>query len=266
MAFVCALAPSPASAQETTKSMCVDSHLKAQSQRLEGRLVESQESLRTCANAACPEIVQRDCVRWLEELQGQVPTVIFAAHDGEGAVREVKVTHGGRVLATALDGIAIEIDPGTYEFLFEMSDGRRRSQRVLVRQGDRNRIIAADFAEHEEESNGWVLRVPPLAQVSGAVTVLAAGVAVGFGASAVVRQSHAVQSCAPTCTEQVSRQIATRAAVADVAGSVALVSGGVTVLLTARASGKRRTPKRERVTPVARWVPGTGFLGFAGAF
>ncbi len=48
-----------ASAEEVTKQMCVDSHLKAQSQHLEGQLVDSLRSLRTCANQDCPDIVQR---------------------------------------------------------------------------------------------------------------------------------------------------------------------------------------------------------------
>jgi hypothetical protein len=266
MGCVCVLAPGGASAEEVTKETCVDSHLQAQSRRLEGRFIEAEESLRTCANEACPEIVQRDCVQWLEEVQDQVPTVVFEAFDEDGAVRDVKVTHAGRVLAASLDGMAVELDPGTYDLVFELPDGRRRMRRVLVRQADRNRAIGVDFAEHEESGDDWVLRVPPAARVSGVATVVATGVAAGFGASALIRQSHAVQSCAPACREQVSRQIAARAAVADVAGGVAVVSGVVTIVLTARASGRGRTPRQERVTPTVMWNGGTGFVALEGVF
>ena len=263
-----ALLPSLASAEEVSKQACVDSHVKAQAQRLQGRLVEAQQSLLTCANEGCPEIVQKDCVKWLEELQGQLPTVIFEAFDEEGALRDVTVKHEGRVLASSLDGMAVQIDPGQYDLVFETPEGRTRSLRVLVRQGDRNRPLAVDFAEQQRQVDDWVLRVPRAARVSGAVTVVATGVALGFGASAVIRQSNAVKSCAPACDERVSRRIAARAAVADVAGGIAVVSGVVTTVFIARASGRERAALREHAgfVPVVGWEPGTGFLAIEGVF
>jgi hypothetical protein len=254
-----------AAAEPITTQQCVASHLASQSQKLEGKLVESQQSLETCANRSCPDIVQRDCVKWLEELLAQVPTVIFEATDAQGAMRDVTVTHQGRVVASAMDGTAVETNPGTYEFVFETADGRHRTARVLVRQGDRNRLVAVDFAEPETGDDAWLFRVPPQARITGGIAVVATGVAIGFGASALVRQSHALQSCAPDCSEGVSRRIATRAAVADVATGVAVVSGVLTAVFVAQAS-------RERPAPTARWRPTVGvspdaaFLALGGGF
>jgi hypothetical protein len=106
------LASSSAAAETVTTQTCVDSHVRAQLQRREGRLVESSRSLRTCAQEACPDVVQRDCVAWLEELRDEVPTVVFDASDRKGPLTEVTVTHQGRVIATSIDGAAVELDPG----------------------------------------------------------------------------------------------------------------------------------------------------------
>ncbi len=260
--------PASAAAQEVSKQACVEGHLRAQSQRIGGELVEAQENLRLCASKDCPEIVQRDCVKWLEELEGQVPTVIFEAFDEQGALRDVRVTRDGQVVAGRLDGTALEINPGTYDFVFQMSDGRRRIQRVLVREADRNRHIGADFTvTHDDEDPvaGWTWHVPPLAQALGGVTVAATAVAVGFGASALIRQSNAIESCAPECSASVSHRIATRAAVADLAAGVALGAGVTTIVLVARAS-RERPPAAGRVAPVVGVSSQFGFLGFRGAF
>lgn len=260
------LASASAAAEAVTTQTCVDSHVRAQAQRLEGRLVESSQSLRTCANEACPDVIQRDCVAWLEELQGEVPTVVFDASDRRGPLTEVTVTHRGRVIATSVDGAAVELDPGTYDFAFETADGRRRTVRALIRQGDRNRVVAADFARRDGPDGAWVLRVPPSARLFGGITLVATATSAAFGASALLRQADALDDCAPDCDEDTSQIVATHAAIADVAGGVALVSGVVTVLLVARASGRERPPPPARVAPVLGASPASAFVAIRGVF
>lgn len=248
VAFV--LWPSVASAEQITKQMCVDSHLKAQSQKLEGHLVESLQNLRTCANKACPAIVQRDCVQWLEEIQREVPTVIFDASDGTGPLKEVRVTQDGHVLAASIDGAALEIDPGTYDFVFEAADGRRRRIKVLIRQGDHNRSVAVDFSESHDQDDAWIVRVPPAARVSGGVALVATALGAALGASALISQANALDRCAPACDEGVSESIETRAAIADVAGGVALIAGVLTAVSVVRASRPGHTRSSARVAAV----------------
>ncbi len=260
------LASGSAAAEAVTTQTCVDSHVRAQAQRLEGRLVEASQSLRTCADEACPDVVQRDCVAWLEELQSEVPTVVFDASDRKGPLTEVTVTHQGRVIATSIDGAAVELDPGTYDFAFKAADGRRRTIRALIRQGDRNRPIAADFARRDGPDDAWVLRVPPSARLSGGIALVATATSATFGASALLRQAAALDDCAPDCDERSSSVVATHAAIADVAGGVALVSGVVTVVLVARASGRERPPPPARVAPVLGASPEAAFVAVRGIF
>ena len=252
-----------ASAAGVSKQMCVESHLNAQSQRMQGLLVESQRNLRTCANEDCPDIVRRDCVKWLEEIQEEVPTVIFEAFDQRGALKDVTVSHDGRTLAVSIDGAAIELNPGTYNLVFETADGRHQTRRVLIRQGDRNRSVAVEFPEDQKRESAWVLRVPLAARVSGGIALVAAGVAAGFGTSALIHQSDALDSCAPNCDERVRDQITARAAVADIAGGVALASAVVTVVLVSRASREQRVAA---VGPILRVSPRAAVLGLRGVF
>ncbi|HOU89849.1 MAG TPA: hypothetical protein PLU22_02325 [Polyangiaceae bacterium] len=260
------LASGSAAAEAVSTQTCVDSHVRAQAQRLEGQLVAASQSLRTCAHEACPDVIQRDCVAWLEELQGEVPTVVFDASDRKGPLTEVTVTHEGRVIATSIDGAAVELDPGTYDFAFETADGRRRTIRALIRQGERNRVVAADFSRRDGPDGAWVLRVPPSAQLLGAVTLVATATSAAFGASALLRQADALDGCAPDCDEDSSELITTHAAIADVAGAVALVSGAVTVAVVARASGRERPRPPARVAPALGVSPASGFVAVRGSF
>lgn len=255
-----------AAAEGSTKQRCVESHVLAQSQRLEGRLVESQQSLQVCAHESCPEIVQRDCVRWLEESRSEVPTVVFEASERGRALRDVTVTQADRVLAESIDGTAVALDPGSYDFVFTTADGRRQTLEVLIRQGDHNRAIAVDFAAPETVDATWVLRVPPSARVSGGITLAATALSAGLGASALLGQANALGDCAPSCSERRSRGIATRAALADVSGGVALAAGVVTFVLVARASGRERAPTREGLRPLVALSPQAGWVALGGHF
>jgi hypothetical protein len=253
-------------AQEPSKQECVDRHLAAQSQRLDGELVASLASLRTCASASCPEIVQRDCVAWLEELASEVPTVVFEAHDGAGPLRNVRVTQDGRALAEVMDGRAVTLDPGAYQFLFEAADGRQRSVPVLIRQGDHDRTVSADFTPPPERDSAWLLRVPPGARALGGVALFATATGAVLGVSALAQQSSALESCAPDCDDRVGRSVTTRAAIADAAAGVAIVTGAITLVWVGRASTAERRPATARVRPVLRASSRSAGVALRGEF
>jgi hypothetical protein len=48
------------------KAACLDASSQAQSLRDAHKLVEARQKLRVCAQAACPGVVQRDCLSWLD--------------------------------------------------------------------------------------------------------------------------------------------------------------------------------------------------------
>lgn len=122
---------------------CVDAAESGQTLRDAHRFVEAREQLRSCAREQCPPAVRRDCVKWLAEVEGSLPTVVITAKDGRGSpVVDVTVTADGEPLATQLNGLAIPMNPGLHALHFRSADGVTLDQRVVVKEGERNQVVA----------------------------------------------------------------------------------------------------------------------------
>jgi hypothetical protein len=142
VAAVCLLA-SVARAQD--KQTCNTAYQDAQVARDAHKLIKAREQLRVCASATCPGFITKDCTEWLKDLEPRVPSVVFTAKNAAGAdVTDVKVSMDGAPLADKLDGIAVEVDPGSHTFGFEGADGKTE-QKVLVPEGTKAQRIAVTF-------------------------------------------------------------------------------------------------------------------------
>ena len=137
---------SPAHADE--KQACVTASDEAQKLRDERKLVKSREQLLLCARDACPNVVRKDCSQWLSEVEASLPSVTLSARDGAGHdFAAVHVTLDGAPLTDTLDGKAIFVDPGPHTFRFEVAGKPAVEQQTVVREGERNRAVAAQFGE-----------------------------------------------------------------------------------------------------------------------
>jgi len=140
LALTLALLPRIAAAD--TKA-CVASHASAQRETKAGRLKEAAQLYTSCgSDSACPEQLRSECATLLEQVNHLVPSVIFSAIDGKGAdVSNVKVYADDTLLTDGLDGRAIELDPGKYHLRFVLPDNSVLSSDVLIREGEKNRLI-----------------------------------------------------------------------------------------------------------------------------
>jgi hypothetical protein len=134
---------------------CAQAYEDAQVQRNKGQLKSAQDQLRICVQDECPDFVRTDCALWLSEVAAELPSVAFAAVDGQGRdLIEVKVSVDGQVVAESLDGRAIELDPGQHHVVFEYQ-GRKQEQTLLVRQGEKNRVVQVKMqAETDTDGDG----------------------------------------------------------------------------------------------------------------
>jgi len=140
---LCLLA-SAARAQD--KQTCNAAYQDAQVARDAHKLLKAREQLRVCASASCPGFITKDCTEWLKDVEPRIPSVVFTAKNAAGAdVTDVKVTMDGAPLADKLDGIAIEVDPGSHTFGFEGSEGTRE-KKVLVPEGAKAQNVSVSFA------------------------------------------------------------------------------------------------------------------------
>jgi hypothetical protein len=139
VATPCAAAP---------REECVEAHGRAQDLRDKGQLSRARQTFLTCAQSACPALVQQDCARFSEELAQLVPTVTFGARDGSAAdLPATAVYVDDNLIANRLDdGRTYELDPGKHVVRY-VHDGRETTLKVVLNQGERGRLLVATFVD-----------------------------------------------------------------------------------------------------------------------
>jgi hypothetical protein len=283
--------PTPLEGGESPAATCARFHEIAQIERFDGRLLEAREALRSCAEEQCPTFVRNDCMRWLGEVQGQIPTVVFEALGDEGPLTDVEVRMGDRVVTTELDGQPIEVSTGISEFTFTQPSGEQTVVRVSLRPGESNHVVSADFrhtaapappppSAQEPLAAEPVTMVdarpmPAAAVAAGATTLIATAMGITLGTVAKVKEGDASGSCAPDCSDGVVSEISNYALAADVAFGVAIASGVTAVVLfvtrpTVRiprtSTASALAGRRASWAPFFAASPQAGWLGVKGRF
>src|SRR5512140_419651 len=114
--LVCAmgLVPLDAGADELTD--CVSAFENGQVQRRQGSLFEAKKTLTRCAERACPNAMQTQCGKWLDELEKEIPSVVISVTvDGED-ILDVHVDVDGEPLTDKLNARGIPVNPGVHTF------------------------------------------------------------------------------------------------------------------------------------------------------
>lgn len=135
---------------------CAEAYEQAQVMRNAGKLRESEAQLRVCVRDVCPEFVRADCGQWLSDVRRDMPSVILTVTDGNGReLQDVQVSVDGQVVASKLDGSAFEINPGPHQVTFEYQS-QSVTERVDIRQGEKNRVIKVQFAQRADADGDGV--------------------------------------------------------------------------------------------------------------
>ena len=135
---------------DDNKTTCANAYVAAQTRRSEQRLVAARDQLRICARPECSTLMQgemvRDCTDWLAQVESSIPSVVITAGDGSGAVfTHLTVAIDGTVVATELEGQAIDVDPGLHVFSFQAPNLPRVQQVVAVLEGKKNQVVVASL-------------------------------------------------------------------------------------------------------------------------
>jgi hypothetical protein len=223
--------------------------------------------------------VVRDCARWLNEVRAETPSVVFAARDDTGHdLQDVTVSHGKHEIAGRIDGTAVALDPGPYDLRFHASDGRLITLSVVVRQGEKNRLIDVVFpratgwrkvepsapsksARHPltaEPRGGSPEPIDPLPLALAGAGVVAVGSFAYFGWTARSDVNEMRYRCSPRCPDNEVDSARSRALVAD-------ISLGVGVLALAGAAALTWVWPASSSTSTAVVVK-PGAIGFTGKF
>ena len=126
--------------------ICADAFESVQRKRRQGDLVSAQKAAVVCAQEGCPKVLRPECIQWLRELDGSLPSVVLAAVDTDGeSVPVARVTMDGKLLARRLDGRALAVNPGAHTFVFVLKDGRRVKKRYLVQEGRKSQVVKVEM-------------------------------------------------------------------------------------------------------------------------
>ena len=229
------------------RDACLSSHEQSQELKLEGKLTESKKALLSCAEEHCPSIVRADCLRWLDDIESAIPTIVVVAESDRGDEIDVRVTIDGTLAASQLDGKAIELDPGSHQIILEHNDAKPQVMRLILGQGEKNRIIRVDFrtqvpgpapptpmpTQPAMQPIKGNRPVPILTYVFGGTAAAALASTTYFGVRAVAARSDANNSCAPLCSGSVVNHIKHKALYSDLSTSVAVLSAAAAVVLYA---------------------------------
>jgi hypothetical protein len=292
-AFVLAtacLAVSTSARADVTSDQCIDANARAQVLRRSGKLIASREQLNTCVDRACPGMVRDDCAKRLDELNRLQPTVVLGAQDAAGGdVVGVAVMVDGHLLASKLDGLPLDVDPGAHVFEFQTAGRPTVTRTLVLKEGEKGRIervvfpappssepAAQPLAPKKEDDHSGL----GAGKISGIVLAavglggLAVGTAYGLFAKSAFDKSAA--ECRPDDCPDSSRPQAlsnhhvgvtdaTISTIGFVAGGV-LFAGGLTLAIAAppSRSGERHDTAAFRIAPALG--PGTAGLDIRGEF
>ncbi|AUX44639.1 uncharacterized protein SOCE26_061050 [Sorangium cellulosum] len=251
------------------KQACAAAYERAQDLRRKGRLLDAREALIACSQPSCPAAAVADCGPWLAEVEQSLPSVVIAARDMRGRDRlDVRVLVDGRLVAPALDGKAVPVDPGTHTFRYEPAGGPAIEERVLIREGEKNRRLTVTLgappagdhalAPHAERRaspaegrspDAPASSVPALVWVFGGAGVAGLAVFAAAGAMSLGAEADLRASCAPRCAAGDVNAIRVQHAVADVGLGVGVLSLGAAAWLYVTRPAAAAPPKGRSAAP-----------------
>lgn len=284
LAFAVSLAWGAATPARADTEACLDAYDGNQRLRRAGELRAARAQLLVCSQAACPDPIRKECIRWLAEVDAAMPSVVFAAQDAAGHdVGAVQVQVDGVVVLEKLDGRAVALDPGERTVRWTSTDGSTVERRVVIREAQKRRLIEVRFApkpaaaaaptstssaaspakvQEPPTEPGDDREIPTEAWVFGGIGAVGLASFGYFGWRAWWETDDLRDSCAPNCDSSDVDGAKTKALVADVSLGVALVGAAGAAYFVLRGEDKGSTPVDGRVEAVV----GPGWLGLQGAF
>ncbi len=251
-----------------SKVTCTHAYEEGQKLRRRGSLKKASAELLVCARE-CPGELRSDCAGWLTEVQRSLSSVVLVARTPEGDdLGDIRVSVDGQPLVEALDGRAVDVDPGPHTFRFERKSGAATERKVVLAEAEKSREILMVFAAQttgaaSAPSGAPVTtapggasptstttaptsigpspnageRSPPASNkrllpiVAGAVGVVALGSFFTFAVLGRNQQTTRLDPCRGQCALDDVQSVRTKFLVADVSLGVAIVSFGIGAVL-----------------------------------
>ena len=264
---------------------CIVASEAGQQLRDDRKLVLASDKFSQCARDECPALIRKACIKWLADAAAALPTVVPAARDAAGHdLSAVKVSIDGTPVASQLDGRPFPLDPGPHVLRFEAAGGPPVEENVIVREGERNRLIQVVVQPGTPSLVVSTVRPSPPQSVAapepGARTVIPvtawvfAGVGVVgiasfayFGATGQSQRSSLESSCAAagTCNPSDVSAMKAKLIAADVSLGIGVVAAGAAVYFAIARRTREELPRTASSVDFGA-LRGGGIVRWQGSF
>lgn len=252
------LAAGSVHAQDRASQCAADSE-EGQTLRDKNQYRAARSKFRSCAQSSCPNVVRKDCTKWLSELEEALPTIVVAAVDDHGMdVVDVELAIDGESVGKKLDGTPIAIDPGSHQLRASATGHEPTTLPIVARVGDKNRIVRITLPKPKGSTptpTGTATpsttpdtststntsatstpkrpsHAPPLSSiVLGGVGAAALVSFAVFGITAQSDFGKLKDTCGPSCPDDSTSGIKTRMLVADISLGVGIAALGTAAVL-----------------------------------
>ena len=255
------VAPESAAAQDGAGvESCMTSYEAAQRLRINTQLREARKELLTCGGAACPQALRKDCLRWLDEVDRSLPSLVIAVRSGNAELTDVRVSVDGTQVATRLDGAALTVDPGSRLFRFEASGYEPLERTIVVREGEKNRAVGVEMLAVGAPAASGKSKAPAL--IVAAVGVVGLGFFTYFGLKGRSEKSD-LEPCKGHCAQSDVDRVSRDFLVADISLGIGVVALGAAAYLYFSDRSPRQAPATAAQRPW--WLDVTSGRTMSGA-
>jgi hypothetical protein len=155
---------------------CVDKYKSGLENEQAGKLKQARELFIGCAKASCGSPLRDECTTRFTQLSTDIPSIVPVVTDDAGNPQtDVEFRVDGERLTSSLDGHAFLLDPGVREFSFSREGRVFATQRLMIVQGQRNRLVSVSTQSAGETTTKRPAKVKkPAASVAVAAATEAA--------------------------------------------------------------------------------------------
>jgi hypothetical protein len=246
--------PSSASADGATDA-CIESHANGQILRKQGHLVAARDRFIACAEEACPAMVRSECASFAADVEPAIPSVVFAASDENGGdALGATVSIDGQD-ARALDGRAVDVDPGPHDFQFRAAGRETKTVSLVLREADHLRRVGVVLPSTEQPKSG-LLNVHPMVYVFGGLGAAATASFIVFALKGR-GEENGMNGCRPLCQQPDVDAMRRDYLIGDISLAVALASFSVGTYFFLHPP-ESEPPATRTAKPRLDWAPAVG--------
>jgi hypothetical protein len=196
---------STASAAQPTVEQCLEASDRSLELETQGNLLATRDALRICASLGCPQEIRDECVRRIELVEQNIPSVFCEVRDEVGRVRhDASITIDAQSPAAASQEL-IELEPGTHQLTARAPGLLPTTQDVVLEAREKNRRVRFLLRDATQRRGLAPQRAAALIAAGAGVASLAT--ASVFAVIALNRKQEARAICpGATCSSSLGAQ------------------------------------------------------------